>query len=396
MDGPPSWVDPKTLSRQVWDAQTARSLPGVARALGIYGMAAACALQHQRSIPGEPGSSREELGLSRFLQRPDPDMALPTFIGVHLDDFLLHGNACHLVTALGSDDRPAAVRWFPAHRWNVQDNGDGQPTYLLDGVEVARDRVVHVRRGADPTFEWRGVGVVEQHLATLNEAGLQRAASSENLSNRGMPAVAVIQPDGSEYDPDNADKVAEKWEERFSTQKAKPGIFPGGTRVVPLSWSPSDQQLVMARNLTTRETASAFNLDAWWLGDPGGSHQYKSPAPMFLTLLRTSLNPVLKTFEDEWSFRWLPYGRGVVFDRLELLRDDLESMVETFSGSSSKPLFPDPNEPRRYMGFPELPDSAWPAPPPQLDPANQDPPPADPPAEDPPADPAPPEEDNAA
>jgi hypothetical protein len=51
MDGPPAWVDPKALSRQVWDAQTAKSIPGLGRALGIYGMAAACALQHQRFDP---------------------------------------------------------------------------------------------------------------------------------------------------------------------------------------------------------------------------------------------------------------------------------------------------------------------------------------------------------
>ena len=366
MAGLPSWVDPSTLSRQVWDAETARSIPGVGRALGIYGMAQACALQHARSVPGEPGNSRDELGLTRFLQRPDPDMALPTFIGVNLDDWLLHGNACHLVTAVKSDGFPAAVRWFPAHRWGITDKGDGQPQYLLDGNELDRDRVVHVRRGADPSFEHRGVGVVEQFVATLNQAGLERAAQSENLSNRGMPNVVITQPAGSEFVQATADEVATKWEERFGTQTGKPGVFPAGTEIKPLSWTPHDQQLVMARGMTLKDVANAFNLDPYWLGAEGSSHTYRSPQPMFLTLLRTSLNPMLKTFEDEWSYRWLPYGRGVMFDRLELLRDDLNTMVATFAKSTSKPLFPDPNEPRRYMGFPELPEDAWPASPPAL------------------------------
>jgi len=387
MIGAPSWVDPKHLARQVWDAQTARSVPGVGRALGIYGMAAACALIHARTAPGSPGSGRDELGLTKFLQRPDPDTALPTFIGVHLEDFMLQGNALHLVTARRADDSPAAVRWFPVHRWGVQDKGDGQPTYLLDGEEVDRDDVVHVRRGSDPNFEWRGIGVVEQHVATLNQAGLERAAQSENLANRGMPNVVITQPPGSEFEQTNADEVAEKWEERFGTQTGRPGVFPAGTNVTPLSWNPSDQQLNEARKMTLIDVANAFNLDGWWIGAQGGSHQYKSPAPMFLTLLRTSLNPVLKTFEDEWSYRWLPYGRAVLFDRLELLRDDLQTMVATFAKSTSKVLFPDPNEPRQWMGFPALPDSAWPAPPPQLDPASQDDP-ADAPGEEEPPVPA--------
>lgn len=154
----------------------------------------------------------------------------------------------------------------------------------------------------------------------------------------------------------------------------------------------------MARNLTIKEIANAFNLDPFWLGDSGGSHQYKSPGPLFLTLLRISLNPVLKTFEDEWSFRWLPYGRQVMFDRRELLVDDLETMVQTYAKSGGKALFPDANEFRTYMGWPELPESAWPAPPPQLMPAGEDP--ADPADQDPadqdPPEPPATEEDDAA
>jgi hypothetical protein len=51
-------------------------------------------------------------------------------------------------------------------------------------------------------------------------------------------------------------------------------------------------------------------------------------------------------------------------------------------------LFPEPNEFRVYMGWPELPESAWPSPPPALeappdepDDAEQDPP-DEPPADD--------------
>lgn len=380
--GPPAWVDPKRLSRQVWDAETAKSIPGLGRALGIYGMVAQCALLHQRSIPGAPDSGRDELGLSLFLQRPDPDCDLPNFLGSHIEDWLLQGNACHLVTVRDSQDRPKAVRWYPAHRWGITEV-DGQPVYQLDGEEVDRDDVVHVKRGQDPSFIWRGQGVVEQFLGTWNQAGLERAAQSENLANRGMPNVVITQPAGSDFDQTNADEVATKWEDRFgNVQTGRPAVLPNGSTVTPLSWNPSDQELNEARRMTLVDMANATNLDGWWLGAPGASHQYKSPQPMYLTLIRTTLGRMLRTFEDEWSFRWLPYGRTVAFDRRELLRDDLQTMVATFAKSGGKPLFPDPNEFRAYMGWPVLPDDAWPAAPVIPDPAADDAPPDD--QEDPP------------
>jgi HK97 family phage portal protein len=321
--------------------------------MGIYGMVAACSLQHMKG--------RETLEVTpRLLQRPDPDMALPTWIQVHVEDWFLHGNACHLITAYGADSYPAAMRWFPAHQWGIQDR-NGQPVYLLNGREVPREQVVHVKRGVDPGFMHRGIGVVEQYLGTLNRAGLEAAAETANLSTRGMPSVAVIQPDGSTFDQTNADKVAEKWEERFAGQSRRPGVFPAGTQVMPLSWNPVDQQLVQARGMTIKDIANAANLDGYWLGAEGSSHTYRSPQPMFLTLLRTSLNPMLRTFEDEWSTAWLPYGRTVAFDRLELLRDDLQTMVATFAQGITAGLFPDLNEPRQYMGFPALPDVEEPA-----------------------------------
>lgn len=379
-------VEPRTLTRQVWNAETAQSIPGLGRALGVYGMVAQCALMHVRR-PARRGEVLEG-PVPRMLQRPDPDMALPTWIDVHVKDWLLHGNATHLVTSYGADGYPASAKWYPAHAWGIQeDREDGQPIYTLNGKSVPRGRVVHVRRGSDPNFIHRGVGVVEQYLNTFNRAGLQSAAETANLTDRGMPAVAITKPN-PEHDPENDDKVAEKWVERFRGPEPKPAIFPSGTEVKPLSWNPTDQQLVQARALTIKDIANATNLDGYWLGAEGSSHTYRSPGLMLLALMRVTLAPMLRTFEDDWSTAWLPYGRGVELDRLELLRDDLQTMVNTFARGRDAGLFPDINEPRVYMGFRELEESELPQVPPQLG----EPPEDEPPAENPPAD-KPPEEE---
>lgn len=353
-------TEPSKLSRTVWDANTARALPGMGRALGIYSMLVQAELEAWKQTRSADGKrSLVPIDQPRICDRPDPDMARPTFIKACLEDYLLNGNAVQLVTnRVGG--WPWSTRWYPAHRWGITPDRFDQPVYTLDGKPVERDDVVHVQRGADESFPWRGVGVVEQHVRSLNRAGLQESAEAANLTDRGMPAVAIITPN-SEIDPEANDLVADEWVKRFAGADPKPGIFPKDTQITPLSWNPTDSQMTEARQMSLVDVANVMNLDAYWLGAATGSHTYKSPGPMFLALLRTSLEEVMVTFEDVWSFAWTPRGQRIRFDRTTLQRDDLASMLAAFTAGSS--YFPDKNEPRAYMGFPALPEDAFPKPP---------------------------------
>ena len=357
--------EPRYLTRQVWDSTTARGLPGVGRALDLYsGLIGSCQLQQDvKGAIRKPGVGRNTA--PRLCRRPDPDMARATFVRAHIEDWWLHGNATHLVTVRDAEGQPAAVRWYPAHRWYMDDT-DGPVKYFLDGREVPRDDVVHVARGADPSFPYRGMGVVEQYLRALNRAGLEEAAESASLTDRGMPSVAIITPNAEPVEED-MDAAADKWVERFTGATPKPAFFPKDTQVVPLSWSPNDAQMAEARRLTRVDVANLMNLDGYWLGAEGSSHTYRSPGLMFLALHKTSLKPVMDVFEDVWSDAWFPNGTGVRFDPTELLRDDLGTMVKTFTEGAA--MFP-PEEARVYMGFPAVPDGGLPTPPPSAPPAD--------------------------
>ncbi len=323
----PPVVDPATLSRQVWGVESARTLPGVGRALQLYGgLISQCPLDQYRS---------EELVKPRppLLQLPDVNLrARSTFVRMHVEDYLLDGNALHMVTARTADGAVRGARWFPAHMWSAADPAttqDGGVDYYLNGRKVPREDVVHVQRGAAEGAPWRGVGVVEEHLKTLNRAGLEEAAESKNLTGGGVPSVAVIAPQPT-LSPEEAEEAKDVWEEKFEGPGRRPAILPNGTQVIPLGWSPVDSQMIEARKMSLVDLANAFNLDPYWLGGPSSSHTYKSPGPMFLTLLRTSLEPVMSDIELVWSLSWLPpTGRSVRFDRLALTRDDFSTEVAT-------------------------------------------------------------------
>lgn len=363
----PAMLDPKTLTRQVWDANTARRIPGVGRALDLI-----CGLMS--SMPLDRYSGIMPLERPRLLTQPDLDLDLATFIAVQVEDFLLHGNAAHLVTARYAGGPfagwPAAGKWFPASQW-YKTVERGRPLWWLNGREVDPDDVVHVQNGANPLMPWIGQGVVEKYLGTLDRIALQEERERQDTAGGQVPSVAVITPQ-SEPTEDELDEAAEKWESKFRGPGRRPAILPNGTQVVPLGWSPNDAQATEARKLGLQDTANMFNLDGNWLGAPNGSHNYKSPGPLFLTLVRTTLGRILAPFQQTWSQEWLPRGQEVRFDREAIEADDLASLVGTLTKATGRPVMT-LNEARTRLklapidGGDEIAPTAAPEPPPDDD-----------------------------
>ena len=364
----PPVVDPSTLSRQVWDAPTAESIPAVAKALQVYQGALS-----QMPLDSFAGTARVT-PRPLLLQCPDLSLrSLATFMAVSVRDWWIDGNALSLVTSRKYDGWPAAMRYFPAHMWwqaGPDETQDGGVDYYLNGRKVPRADVVHVQRGADRAQPWRGVGVLEQHLSHLDGIGLQSAAERENLKRGGVPSVAVIAPN-TDMTEEEQDAAAAKMEEKFGGPGRRPAVFPDGTKVVPLGWSANDAQMVEAQQLSLTAVANMFNLDGNWLGAPNGSHNYKSPGPLFVQLLKMSIEPVAKVFEQVWTLSLVPYGQEIKFGRNELTRDDFASLVTTLNtATGGKPLMTQ-EEGRVYAGLPEEPElGEFPDPPPQLAPAD--------------------------
>lgn len=329
---PPVVTDPRTLTRQVWDESSAASIPSVAKALAVYQLAGVMSLDCFRG--DKPLSTRP-----RILDQPDltaPGAAW--FIRQHVRDWLLSGNACHLVTARDAEGMPAATRYRPAHMWSILQTPDGDVTgYTLNGVNVPADDVVHVRRDSDPGAPGRGVGIVEQHIRTLDRAGLEEESERQSLRGGSVPSVAVIAPQ-RQLTQAEANEAADSWETKLGGPGRRPAVLPNGTQVIPLTWSATDQQMTEARKMTLVDVGNLANLDAYWLGAPGSSHTYRSPGPLWLSLLRVTLEPMLRLFEDSWSQSWFPRGRRVVFRRSQLTQDDLQTSIATWAAARAARL----------------------------------------------------------
>lgn len=301
----------------VFDATSARRVPSVGRALQLYSGLV-------KQMPMDAYRGYQRLAQPRLLGRPDPNRAGSWYVHVNVEDYLLSGNALSLVTVRGVDGWPLAVQWLPAtwvyivwQPWAEQDIH-----YYYLGQELPFDDVIHVRRGADRMYPVRGVGVVEEYLSTLDRVAMEEEYERGALSNGAVPSVAVITPQAT-LTQDVADQAKGAWMDKFSGPTREPVILPNGTTVVPLAWSPTDTQLTEARHMSLTDVANIFNLDSYWLGAPVAGMTYRTAAPQYQQVLRTSLEPVLADFEDVWSNAWLPRGTNVRFRRSQLLREDL-------------------------------------------------------------------------
>ena len=310
-----------------WDAGSVRRIPSVARALQLYaGMCKQMPMLCQRGI--------QTLPTPRLLQRPDPDNARSWFVQVNVENYLLNGNAICYVTSRGADGWPLSVAWLPTPwvsiTWTPPDPSSVQ--YWDLGSVLNEPDVIHVKRGADPFFPVRGIGVVEEHLATFDRVAMEEAYEASALAAGAVPSVALITPN-SVLTQEEADDAKTRWLGKFGGPIREPAILPSGTQVVPLAWSPTDAQLTEARAASLTDIANIFNLDSYWLGAAVQGMTYKTAAPQYQQILRTSLEPVLADFEDVWSDAWLPRGTVISFDRQQLLSEDLPTTSVALTGS---------------------------------------------------------------
>lgn len=325
-------------------AMRAMRIPAVARGVGLIA-------DLVRSMPMDLVRQGKVQPRPRLLEQPVPDAGTSWFIGVQVEDYLLHGNALHYVTSRGYDGYPLSVAWLPAQWVGVAEDEDhpGQISYWIAGRRLATENVVHVRRGADRSFPRRGMGIVEEHFETLARVQDQSTYESRQLRNGGVPSVAVI-VDNANLSQEEADAAKTQWVAKYGGTSREPAILPKGTEVKPLAWSPHDSQMVEARKLTLQDVANLLRIDGFWLGADSPGLQYKSAGPMFTNLVRQTINPILGDFEDAWSQAWTPWGQRVRFDRRAATRDDFLTELQAILPAIGKVV--DLDEAREFLGLP--------------------------------------------
>lgn len=296
----------------------AMGIPAVWRSAALLsGLLGAFPWHAYRERPGHP----VERMASPLLDQPSPpETRINTFSSLGLD-YLLQGNGVGVYTARNSAGYPSALVPVSVDDVQVRLNR-GVHEYEIGGKLYGSDDVLHIK-GLSKPGALRGMSVLEQHWETLTLADeLNRQAA--NVNKHGVPTgkLKVTNPDATEEDLRDA-KAGWLKAQRERTV----AVLNATTDFEPLSWDPTETQLLESRKFSLHEIALLFGLPMSFLGVEQASRVYTNVEQEGLNLIKFTLGDHIVRFEQALSLAF-PKGTWVKANLDSILRADTKTRYE--------------------------------------------------------------------
>jgi HK97 family phage portal protein len=266
------------------------------------------------------------------------DTALNTWRALALDR-LWHGNAVAVIAARSPLGYPVAltpasaenvqVQRFPdddplsASGWRPAGFLPGEVGYLIGGRWYHARDVVHWRGPAKPG-SLRGMGILENHFATLERTRAQdESASSVTSSAVPTGLLESLNPDLTKAEAD-ALKVAWTTAQRQRTV----AVLNPTTKYTPIAWSPSETQLLESRQYSLVDWANIFGLPVSYANGQNASRVYANIVDQGLDMLRFGQVGDLVAELEALLTTLIPRGSYVKGNLDHLLRPDTQARYE--------------------------------------------------------------------
>lgn len=262
-----------------------------------------------------------------LLDRPaPPDVRMTTFSSWGLD-LIWHGNALGLIAGRNREGWPVSVLPVCAELVHVArvEPGDGislpvgSVAYRVGTRTYAPEDVIHVKGPCKPGA-LRGMGVLENHLATTLGLASEQARQARSLGTSGIPTgVLHVEEGDEELTQTDVDGIKAKW---MAAQRDRTvAVLNESTKFEPIAWNPSETQLLEARKFSLHEIALILGLDPSWLGVAGNSMTYQNVESQAVNLVKFSLAGHLARFEQTLTAH-MPRGTWAEANLDAVLRAD--------------------------------------------------------------------------
>lgn len=303
----------------------------------------------------------------RFLPAPvllsDPQPPMPRYNVVRslVLDYLAHGNAIAFVSTRDSFGMPTSMLPVPANnvlvRWARVEEAflvaPGLREYQMDNFVLSSHDVVHVMGPASPAA-LRGMGILETMVSTV-ELARKLNSQAKSVAEKGGVPSGVLQSDDPDADEDDIRVLKESWLRAQHDRQV--AVTNKSVTFTPISWSPTDAQLIEARLFSVQELALAWGLPNHFLGvDVKGGMTYTNTAMEARELLTFGkVQELIAVFEQEFT-RHMPAGVYVKADTNDMLRNDVGTRYANYAVALTAGWLL-PNEVRTMEGLPPLPES---------------------------------------
>jgi HK97 family phage portal protein len=328
---PVSWIPQSGVFETHWDwsSSWAWAIPAYWRARMLI----------SQSVGAMPiGAWRGDVAvdpLPAVLRAPNPDEDRCSTVAAWVGDLVDHGNAVGIVTAWDSaiPPHPAAVLPVPCTSVGIGRTSSGRLVYDVAGASYDSSEMFHAK-GVTLPGQDRGIGILEAGLSTIDRVTAESAYAAKAFAS-GVPSglLRVRDPDlqvGTDDDPAGyvtAKGIKKAWQASVGTGDV--AVLSELVDFTPLSWTPSDAQMVEARQMSLVDMANMFNLDPYWVGSSQVSAPYQNVQDAAVQLSRFTLNFWITALEAQFS-RLLVRGQEARFNRDSILRDPQSVRVDNY------------------------------------------------------------------
>lgn len=293
------------------------------------------------SVPWEafrdlgPAPINKILPTPPLLSQPSPpDTVVTTFSSLALD-LIWEGNAIGIIAARGRDGWPTAIAPVPACYVHVK--RAGQPDFENYGIPIGSviygignewytsDQVIHIKGPCRPGA-LRGMGVLETHLMGSLKLSKELERQAGTMGAQGVP-TGLLKSTAPDITTDEMTELKVSW---MANQRDRTvAVLNDTTDFQPLSWNPSETQLLDARRFSLVETALIFGLDPSWLGVSSNSMTYSNVEMEAINLVKFSLGGHLARFEAAFTAA-MPRGTQAKANLDALLRADKLTRYQSY------------------------------------------------------------------
>jgi HK97 family phage portal protein len=305
-----------------WDLSWAVAIPAVWRARLLISQAIG-------DMPLGAWEGTQELPLPGVLRQPNPPEDRCSTIAAWVCDLLDHGNAVGQIIHQPTRESDTIIPWHSTEV-AVGRAPSGAAVYTYRSVAYPADQVFHVKGMSGPN-DLRGIGVMEAGLSTIQRLTAESAYASKAF-NSGVPSglLRVKDPDlqvGDDDDPAGyatAKGLKKAWQSSITSGDV--AVLSELVDFTPLSWTPTDAQMVEARQMSIVDVANMYGLDPYWVGSAQTSAPYQNVQDAAVQLARFTLGFWISALEAQLS-RLVLRGEAR-FNRDTILADPQSTRID--------------------------------------------------------------------
>lgn len=260
-----------------------------------------------------------------MLRSPAAGVAFHDWIAQVLRSLLLAGNAWGLVAGrIGPGLRPSQIELIAPHRVTVNVATDGTVTHRLDGREIDRDELWHLRAYPTPG-SLLGLSPIAYAAEALGVGLAAQKYGAQYFGDSSTPAGYLSSE--QTLTAQQAEEMSTLWEARHKGRR-RTAVMGKGLEFKRIMVAPDESQFLETQRFTVQQVCRIYGVAPEMIGaDSGNSLTYANVEQRSLDFVTYAVSPWLVRLETALT-DLVPRGQYVKFNAGGLLRTDLKSRYE--------------------------------------------------------------------